>query len=263
MPDVWQPPVYRLMKRPYGNREDSKKIVELLRTRLDLTYEEIGKEFGRTPYAVGALASRNGLKHGRIGPRLHKIRNFVPKYHAVVAQRTLQQQHEDALLDYVQTHPEMTYKEIASVFDVPAYTVGNVVYRRGFRRAAVTEEAKTEQAELANYVKAHPNESYSDIGRSLNLPTIYVARVARKYGLFRGKGQGPRHNAGRTGYGFPRTDEEREYLSKVMTDIWASVSGKHRNRLSRIMRGSWTEERKHQLSLALKNMWREAGRQNE
>jgi hypothetical protein len=250
--------------RKYGTREETKRIVELLRTRPDLAYEEIGRQFGRTPFAVGSIAKRNGLQHGYsgyLGSRRFvnraRITISVPKVHSAPKRVTMRER-DQMILDYVQAHPEMTYQEIGTAFNIPACTVGGIVYRYGVRRSAVTPEIKAKQKELADYVAAHPQESYSDIGRKFGVLTLYVARAARKHGVFRGKGQGPRHNGGRSGYGSPRTDEEREHLSKVMSDIWSGVSKIHKERLGRIMRRHWDDETKREFGSAVKKMWKEA-----
>lgn len=247
--------------RHYGTREETAQIVELLRSQPELSYKEIGLKFGRTEFAVGSIAKRHGLMHGRIGRRRFTTRPRITEAKIITLpiKRRTRFDLEDEIIAYVIANPQMTYREIAEHFQVPHSRVGNLVYRRGVRRSMVTDEARAERKKLAEYIAVHPEESYSDIGRKFNLPTLYIGRTARLHNLFRGKGQGPRHNyTALEDRGSVFTVEQRQKLSEDMTRIWESVSDKHKSRVSKIMSGSWTEEKKLALSTALKKMWKEA-----
>lgn len=252
---VWKAPktVAKPAFTPTGRKrrhtkEELAAIIETLKAHPEKNYQEIAVMHNSTWGAVGSIANRNGLAHGRSGPRRFAR---VPE-----SRRMKRQANEAKILDYVKAHPELTYDEIADYFGVAHQTVNGLVYRSGYRRTAVTPEAKAKQAEIAEYIKAHPEMSYSDMGRALDLPTLRVANIARKFGMMRGKGQGPRHNNGRAGY--TRTFEERQRLSEYMTELWANMPQSHRDRLSRIMKGNWTEERKQKFGQAVKKMWKEA-----
>jgi hypothetical protein len=236
----------------------------------ELTYAEIGTIYGRSPYAVGAIALRRGVQRGRNWHttrkpyNVHKVGELATKSNperklrekALYCGRREARKVEDKIIEYVQAHPERTYREIGNIFGLKPFHVSNLMYRRAIKRSRVGEEAKAFKAEVAAYVSQHPKESYADIGRKFNVPTLFVGRVAREAGHLRGKGQGPRHNGGRTGWS--HTEENREKFRQFMTEVWESVSPRHRQRLSKLMKARWGAVSREKLATVLTSMWREA-----
>lgn len=238
---------YTQLMRKYALKPENAKVVEALKSNPDLSYKAIALSLGRTVGEVASLARRNGLQHGRTGRR-----RFT--YLSNRRKRTVKEQR---ILEFVQAHPDFTYPEIAANFRVPSHIVSSLVYRSGFRRSAVTPEHKEKEKQVAEYIAAHPEQSYSDMGRTLGLPSLRIANIARKFGMFRGKGHGPRHNqGGREGRSYPRTEAEKEHLSKAMTALWARVPSTHKKRIGQITKGAWTPEQRAKLSRALKQVWK-------
>jgi hypothetical protein len=236
--------------RPY--REINKQIAEYVAAHPELTYLEIGRQFDRSPYAVGAVAKRAGIKRGRgrvLLAGLAPVRRITPK-------RYVAMKRENRIIAYVQRHPDMTYREVGQAFGMQASDIGNLMYKRGVKRTHVGEEALALKKQLSDYVIAHPDESYSDIGRKFDQKPHWVSRIARESGIVRGKGQGPRHN--QRARGRIVTVQERERARETMLAIWESASDRHRKRMGKIMAGGWTDEARAQFSRALKCMWREA-----
>jgi hypothetical protein len=249
--------------RKYGSKEESAKIAHALAKHPSMPYKEIAARFSRSTAAVASLARRIGMQHGynagEVWRKYRPSRGFSlpsgPVRH-VAAKRSNQAQNEQRLIAYVQSHPEMTYGEIGRAFGIWGWQVGNLMYRRGIKRNRVAPEMKEQNKQIAEYAASHPDISYSDMSRIFGLPSTKIADLARRHGVARGKGQGPRHNS--FGIGHPKTLPQRRQMSKVMSEIWASVSPEHKARLGRIMGKRWGEAERQQMAKAMRKMWREA-----
>ncbi len=240
----------------YTSRRDNDRIAKFIKSNSDMTYSEIAVFLGRSLTAVLAVAQRRGIRKPRSS---HYNRNLLtmkknPQLKAV-PKRASRTQQEKKIIKYVQTHPEMTYKEVAEAFGIPSHVVGGVIYRSGTRRSDVTKAARKRTAKIATYVKAHPKETFADIGRKFKLPTLYIARVARVHGVYRGKGQGARHNAGRSYKDLLWGPEERKRTSEMMLKYWETAPEWHRKRLRLIMRKRWDDKSRAEFGRAMKRMW--------
>jgi hypothetical protein len=246
----------------------NRDIVEALKAHPDLSYKEIGAKFGKSEYQIGALALRSGLKHGRFGRRsgstARPLALRTPPRQSVPTARTLRERQDRKIIAYVQTHPEMTYAQVGEAFGIPKTIVGNLMYKSGVRRTRVTPEAVAENLKAVEFIKAHPHLSYSDMSIEINLPTRYIAHLAREAGIQRGKGGGPKHNQGRlhtirTRATISRKNlAHREEFQKQMLDVWDRAGDKHRVKLGRILKGRWTEEARQAMSRVMRAMWRAA-----
>lgn len=255
---------YAVVQQPNGRKyapiSQGDEIVKYAANHPELTWREIAGVFGCTMNAAFFSAKRRGFKKPRAAGLTGAGRPLVlktPKITSAPA-KTLRWKQDAQILRYVQAHPEMTYAEISEVFGLAKHIVGNVVYRSGVRRTAVTEESKAKNVRIAEYVKAHPKMSYSDMSAALGLPTLYIARIARAHGLFRGKGQGPRHNQGRSYEGAKWSPEDRERISRQMLAFWAKAPKSVRVNMSKALKSRWTAQTRAAMSRALKSMWRHA-----
>jgi hypothetical protein len=247
----------------------NRDIVEELKAHPELSYKEIGAKFGKSEYLIGSLALRSGLKHGRFGRR-HGISSGRPLdlknpgRQRVPTARTLREKQDRKIIAYVQLHPEMTYAQVAEAFGIAKTIVGNLMYKSGIRRTRVTPEAVAENLKTVEFIKAHPNLSYSDMSREIRVPTRYIAHLAREAGIFRGKGGGPTNNLGRahtirTRATISRKNlAHREEFQKQMLDVWDRAGDKHRVKLGRILKGRWTDEARQAMSRVMRAMWRAA-----
>jgi hypothetical protein len=246
--------------RKYAPVQQGDDIVKFAAKHPELTWREIAAKFDCTMYAAYFAAKRRGFIKPRSAgltgsSRPLNLKTPTPRTTSV---KTLRQKQDAKILRYVQAHPEMTYEEISEAFGLAKHVVGQVVYRSGVRRTNVTEESKARNAKIADYVRAHPNLSYSDMGRELNLPTLYIARIARAHGLYRGKGGGPRHNQGRSFKGVLWSPEDRERVSRQMLAYWEKAPKSVRLNLSKALKGRWTPQARAAVGRALKSMWRHA-----
>jgi hypothetical protein len=246
----------------YSSKQANDEVVKYATEHPELTWREIGAHFGRSMNSVYFAALRRGYRKvraaGLTGTSHLTWRTPKARVARVLSAKELQQKRDAHILRYVQSHPEMTYSEISEAFGLPKHVVGQVVYRSNVRRSSVTEESKQRNASIAEYVRKHPEQSYSDIARDLNKPTLYVARIARAHGLYRGKGQGPKHNYGRSFKGARWSPEDRERISQQMTAIWDKAPDSVRKRMSKALAAHWTPEARAEVSRALKSMWRAA-----
>lgn len=247
----------------------NRDIVEELKAHPELSYKEVGAKFGKSEYLIGALALRAGLKHGRFGRRrgmsaARPLELRTPPRQRVPTARTLREKQDRKIITYVQAHPEMTYGQVAGAFGIPATIVSNLMYKSGIRRTRVTPEAIAENLKAVEFIKAHPHLSYSDMSREINLPTRYIAHLAREAGVHRGKGGGATHN-----YGRPHTIRtratisrknlaRREEFQKQMLDVWDRAGDRHRAKLGKILKGRWTAEAREAMSRMMRAMWRAA-----
>lgn len=244
----------------YSSKQANDEVVKYATEHPELTWREIGAHFGRSMNSVYFAAKRRGFKKDRAagltGTPHIEWRTPKPRVPRVLSAKEQQQKRDARILRYVQSHPEMTYAEVSEAFGLPKHVVGQVVYRSNVRRSDVTEESKQRNANIAEYVRKHPEQSYSDIARDLNKPTLYVARIARAHGIYRGKGQGPKHNYGRSFKGARWSPEDRERISQQMTAVWDKAPDRVRKRMSKALAAHWTPEARAEVSRALKSMWR-------
>jgi hypothetical protein len=244
----------------------NRDIVEALKAHPDLSYKEIGAKFGKSEYQIGALALRSGLKHGRFGRRSGStarplVLRTPPK--RVTTARSIREKQDQKIIAYVQAHPEMTYAQVGEAFGIPKTIVGNLMYKSGVRRTRVTPEAAAENLKAVEFIKAHPHLSYSEMSREINLPTRYIAHLAREAGIYRGKGGGPAHpgrlHTIRTRATISRKNlARREEFQKQMLDVWDRAGDRHRAKLGKILKGRWTDEARQAMSRVMRAMWRAA-----
>lgn len=243
----------------------NRQITAVLKKRPDLNYKEIGVSFGVSEFLVGAVALRAGLQHGRFGRPHFRVSSIlqataIPKH--VESSRHRRAMLEKKIVAFVQRHPEMTYVEVAKAFDVKTFLIANLMYKHGICRSRVSAQDMADKVRLLKHIRTHPMDSYSDMSRATGFPTRYLALIAREAGLFRGKGQGPRHNQGR-----PPALSTREHMSQIqlaqrdlfrdaMLKVWDQAGDRYRAKMGQIMKRRWTLAARKEMSRALQLMWR-------
>lgn len=153
-----------------------RKILEMVKTRPELTYRQISGMFGTTAGRVSQLCYDNGV-------RRHAKRETLPPETAA------------KIAEMIKTHPELPYRKIAELFGITEFKVWELARQHAIdRRKNKTPLSQDLRAKILVELKQSHNSLATDrrpiqtIAEKFNVTLSQVTNLSIKAGLFfRGK----------------------------------------------------------------------------
>lgn len=90
---------------------------------------------------------------------------------------------KEDLEEYIKANPNETQSQIAKHFGVTKLTIHNLIKRYGINYQSKVVPLKTTKEEVESYIKAHPSDNLSQIGKNFNVDSTTIKNFIDKNGI--------------------------------------------------------------------------------